>query len=347
PSISTEGPFSMANFLALVLVGWWASWYPGAEPGGGGYIAQRILATKDQKSSVLSTLWFSVAHYFIRPWPWILVALVSVVLFPNLSEKESGKGFVMVMKESLPAGAFGLLLAGFMAAYLSTIATHLNWGTSYLINDVYKPYIKPEKKDDHYIKIAKIIEVILMIGSLWLTFTILENISSTWRFLIEAGAGVGFALIFRWFIPGINAWGELVGFIFPMILHIFNKFYLGIESPYSIYYNAFGTVIIVVLVSYFSEETKPEILEGFYKKVNPPGIIWRNWAKNRGIPVYHPYINLYSSAILVISGLIFIFSGLFLLGNLILLEYEKTIIPLLFMTFSAFMQFWFLKKKKG
>jgi SSS family solute:Na+ symporter len=346
PTFSGNGSFSVASFLALILVGWWSSWYPGSEPGGGGYIAQRILATQNTKSSVLSTLWFSIAHYFLRPWPWIIVALVSIVLFPNLPVNEAGKGFILVMKESLPTGLFGFLLAGFMAAYLSTVATHLNWGTSYIINDVYKPFWKPNKTDSHYIQIAKLVEVFLMLGSLILTFTVLTNITSAWKILIEGFAGVGFALIARWFWPKINAWAELAGFIVPILLHITNYFYLGIESPYSIYYNAFGTVIIVVLVANFSETTNDSTLQKFYETVNPPGIIWKNWAKQKNIPIHHPYINLYSSTVLVFSGLICIFSGLFLVGNLIFKNYEETIIPLILLVFSGFMQYWFLRHKK-
>lgn len=318
PSIGKErSPFGWERFVLLLTVAWWASWYPGAEPGGGGYIAQRIIATKDERSSILSSLWFVIAHYFVRPWPWILVALVSLRLFPNLDSGDWGKGFVYVMKDTLPVGAFGILLASFLAAYLSTIATHLNWGTSYIIFDVYRPYIQKEKTDSHYLKMSRLVEIIFMISSLVVCFYLLDSISGTWKFIIEAGAGVGFALVARWFLPSITAWGELSGFIAPITIHFLNQKLSFWSDQYSILFNTLGTILIVLIVSHYSENNI-EQLQRFYQKVKPPGYFWRRWAIQRGLPIEKPYLQIGKSLLLIGFGLLLIFAGLFLVGELVL-----------------------------
>ena len=141
------------SFFAYVGVQWWASWYPGQEPGGGGYIAQRMMSARDERHSFLATLWFTVAHYCLRPWPWILVGLASLVLYPDLADKEAG--YVMVMRDYLPAGWRGLLLAAFFAAYMSTISTQLNWGTSYIINDFYRRFVRTDATEHHYVWVSR------------------------------------------------------------------------------------------------------------------------------------------------------------------------------------------------
>lgn len=314
---SKASPFGLERFILLISVAWWASWYPGAEPGGGGYIAQRIMATKDESSAILSSLWFVIAHYFVRPWPWILVALVSVKLYPNLSPEESGKGFVYVMKETLPVGAFGILIASFLAAYLSTIATHLNWGTSYIILDLYKPFLQKEKSERHYLWMSKVVEVFLMIFSLLICFFLLDSISGTWKFLIEAGAGVGFALVARWFIPSITAWGEFSGFCAPLILHFLGRKFNLWHENYSLLFNTLGTIIIVLIISKFTKNNL-SLLKDFYLKVKPPGVFWRRWAIENGIRPEESSLSLGRSIVLVLFGLILVYSGLYLTGEITL-----------------------------
>src|SRR5450432_4720406 len=149
----------MITFLVYISVNWWATWYPGAEPGGGGYVAQRMFCAKDERHSLLATLWFNVAHYAIRPWPWILVALTSLILFPGLEKPETG--YVRVMIAYLPPSLRGLMVAAFAAAYMSTIATQLNWGASYLVNDFYRRFLKPNAPDRHYVTASKIATILL------------------------------------------------------------------------------------------------------------------------------------------------------------------------------------------
>ena len=204
PRISSAGGaakvfvISAGAFLAYIGFQWWASWYPGAEPGGGGYIAQRMMSTKNEKHSVFATLFFQVAHYCLRPWPWIIVALCTLVLYPEIAASDPKQGYVMAMKDDfLPIGLKGLLLVAFLAAYMSTISTQLNWGASYLVNDFYKPFLRPpgslkkgQDENRFYVGVSRAITIILMLASLAVT-TQIKSISGVWLFILECGAGLG------------------------------------------------------------------------------------------------------------------------------------------------------------
>ena len=349
--------FSIESFLLFIGIIWWSSWYPGAEPGGGGYIAQRILAAKDVKSSLLASLWFTIAHYFVRPWPWILVALSSVGLFPDLLSDDKGKGYVLVMtKGNLPQGLLGLMIAVFMAAYLSTIATHLNWGSSYLINDFYKAYLSKKRTDKHYLWMSQIFQILMMIVSLIISFHFIKTISGVWQFLLECGAGVGVVLILRWYIPRLNAWSELTGFIAPAFFYFFahigeisrtlflmtgyslfvslERFDLGLVSPYSVLFTVFGVILSVIVVTFLTPEVDKARLHHFYNRVHPPGIFWKRWTKENSIEPKEIGIGLLHSFVLSLTGILLIFSGLFSLGNLILENYQPLVMSISLFVFS-------------
>src|SRR5215470_6099561 len=180
----------MITFFVYIAVNWWATWYPGAEPGGGGYIAQRIFCAKDEKHSLLATLWFNIAHYAIRPWPWILTALASLVLYPELADKESGFVKTIVDPAVFPAALRGVMIAAFAAAYMSTIGTQLNWGASYLVNDLYKRFLVKDREDKHYVRVSQIATVFIMVVSSVVTYY-QESVAGAWKFLIALGAGTG------------------------------------------------------------------------------------------------------------------------------------------------------------
>ena len=199
-------------FVAYLGVQWWASWYPGAEPGGGGYVAQRMMSAKNEKHAFLATLWFQVAHYAIRPWPWILVALAALILYP--AEADKGATYVMMIRDYLPSGLLGLLLAAFFAAFMSTIASQTVWGTSYIINDLVKPFIKPNAPESYYVKISRITTFLLIAFSLIVT-TQFSKISDAWKFVLSMSAGIGLVLILRWFWWRINAWSEISAMLAP------------------------------------------------------------------------------------------------------------------------------------
>ncbi|HYA96127.1 MAG TPA: sodium:solute symporter family protein [Terriglobales bacterium] len=200
----TSGWFLM--FLVYLSINWWASWYPGAEPGGGGYIAQRIFSAKNEKHSLAATLWFNLAHYALRPWPWILTALVAVVLYPNLRDPEVG--YIQVMIRHLPASLRGLMLAGFAAAYMSTIGTHINLGASYLINDFYRRFVKRDAAEQHYVEASRVATIVVTLLAAIATY-FMSSIEVAWKFLISIGAGAGLVFMLRWFWWRINAWSEI------------------------------------------------------------------------------------------------------------------------------------------
>ena len=196
----------LAAFALNLGVQWWASWYPGAEPGGGGYVAQRIFATRDERHGLLSVLWFNVAHYAVRPWPWILTALVALALYPKLEHPEAG--YMMVATTYLPHALRGLLVAGFFAAFMSTFATQLNWGSSYLVNDFYRRFVRKDAGEKHYVAASRLATLVL-VGVSAIVASQLSSVVEGWKFVLEVGAGTGAVYILRWYWWRVNAWSEI------------------------------------------------------------------------------------------------------------------------------------------
>jgi len=279
---SATGAFALpfTAFAAMAFVQWWSSWYPGAEPGGGGYIAQRMMSAKDEKNSLLATLWFTIAHYCIRPWPWIVVGLASLVMFPNLPAGQKEDGFVHVMNAVLPSGLKGLLIAAFMAAYMSTLSTHLNWGTSYLINDLYKRFIKPDSDERHYVLVSRIVTAVTAAFALYITFYVLESISGAWTFIIQCGAGTGFVLIMRWFWWRLNAWSEITSMVAPILAYTWISQFTAIEFPESIYIIVLFTIACTLAVTWLTKPTDSAKLEHFYRITRVGGALWKPVADN-------------------------------------------------------------------
>ena len=203
----------LTTFLVFIGVAWWASSYPGAEPGGGSYIAQRIFASKDEKNAVMATLFFNVAHYALRPWPWILVALCALVLYPHGVTGTDGKvdpelGYVQTLVDYLPPSLRGLMLAGFAAAYMSTIGTQLNLGASYLTNDLYRRFIRPAANEHHYVAVSRVMTVVCLILAAAIT-PLMHSVGDAWKYMLTMTAGVGLVMILRWYWSRINAWSEI------------------------------------------------------------------------------------------------------------------------------------------
>lgn len=266
---------TISSFLAFVGLQWWASWYPGAEPGGGGYVAQRMMSAKDEKNSLFATLFFQVAHYCLRPWPWILIGLCSLILYPDLSQADKGLGFVMAMNDFLPVGLKGLLLAAFFAAYMSTIATHLNWGTSYFINDFYRRFLSKDKSEKHYVVVARLMTIVFMFLSVLVT-TQMTSISGVWSFLIECGAGLGLVLILRWFWWRVNAIGEIVATVTPFVVYgvlYFGDF--GVKFPETLFIIVPITTLAWIVTVFITKPTDTAKLDSFYRRVHPGGIGWK------------------------------------------------------------------------
>jgi SSS family solute:Na+ symporter len=281
-SADTSGPslaLPVAAFFAFIGVQWWASWYPGQEPGGGGYIAQRMMSARDERHSFYATLWFTIAHYCLRPWPWILVGLASLVLYPNVSDKEAA--YVMVMRDYLPPGWRGMLLAAFFAAYMSTISTQLNWGTSYIVNDFYRRFVRRDGSAAHYVWVSRAATIATMLAAAIVTFY-LESIRQAWEFVLESGAGIGLVLILRWYWWRVNAWSEIAAMIAPAIGFLYLRMFTSIVFPYSLLYLVAWTTICWLIVT-FATAPEPEAhLIAFYRRVRPGGPGWGPIARRAG-----------------------------------------------------------------
>ena len=260
-------------------VQWWAAWYPGSEPGGGGYVAQRIFSAKTERDGVLATLFFQVAHYAIRPWPWIVTGLATVVLYPNLVNKE--EGYVRAFMDHLPSPWKGVMLAGFAAAYMSTVATHLNWGASYLINDFWRRFIRKNESERYYVNASRLATVFLFFASLLVTWQ-LTTVEGAWRFLIAIGAGTGLVLILRWYWWRINAWSEISAMIasfvvsliaFRVVPPMFPPDHPNANAVILLVTVAISTVVWVT-VTFVTKPEPRETLHAFYRRVRPGGPGW-------------------------------------------------------------------------
>jgi Na+/proline symporter len=269
---------SVAAFLAFVGIQWWASWYPGAEPGGGGYVAQRMMSAKDERHSLFATLWFTIAHYCLRPWPWIIVGLASLVLYPELGADEKRLGYVYAMRDYLPVGVKGLLVAAFFAAYMSTIATQLNWGTSYIINDFYRRFLHPGAEERHFVLVSRVTTILIMALSLLIT-GFLDTISGAWAFIIEAGAGLGLVLILRWYWWRINAWSEITAMLTPFVVFGYIRVFTSIVFPESLYFIVGITTIVWIAATFLTAPVELDKLVSFYRRVHPGGAGWKKVAR--------------------------------------------------------------------
>ncbi|HUQ47572.1 MAG TPA: sodium:solute symporter family protein [Gemmatimonadaceae bacterium] len=275
---------ALATFLS---VQWWAAWYPGAEPGGGGYIAQRIFSAKTERDGVLATLFFQVAHYALRPWPWIVTGLCTVILYPNLVDKESG--YVKAFVDYLPTPWKGVMMAGFAAAYMSTVGTHLNWGASYLVNDFYKRFMKPAESEQHYVKISRIATVLLFIASIGVTSQ-LSSVEQAWKFLLAMGAGTGLVLILRWYWWRINAWSEISAMIASFVVSLLAiatiKPRFAAADPNGDAWVMLTTVVVSTVIwvaATFLTAPEPEAtLDSFYRRVRPGGPGWARVSERLG-----------------------------------------------------------------
>jgi SSS family solute:Na+ symporter len=275
---------ALAVFLSMQ---WWAAYYPGAEPGGGGYVAQRIFSAKTERDGVLATLFFQVAHYALRPWPWIVTGLATVILYPTLEDKEAG--YVHAFVDLLPTPWRGFMLAGFAAAYMSTIGTHLNWGASYLVNDFYKRFVKKDAADKHYVNVGRAATIFLFLASIAVTSQ-LTSVEKAWEFLLAMGAGTGLVLILRWYWWRINAWSEIsamvVSFLASLVFMriIPPRFPAG--DPNATAWIMISTVAVTtvawIATTFLTSPEPAAKLDSFYRRVRPGGPGWAQVSERLG-----------------------------------------------------------------
>ncbi len=332
-------------------VQWWSSWYPGSEPGGGGYVAQRMLAAKNENHAIGATFFYNLMHYALRPWPWILVALASLIFYPDLASIQEAFPNVTAdklghdlaysaMLTKLPSGLLGLVLASLAAAYMSTISTHLNWGASYVVNDFYKQQVKPDASEKHLVNVGRITTVILMIISALIALT-LTNALQLFDIILMFGAGTGLIFILRWFWWRINAWTEISAMIASGLISILISFtplgdmLFGPEGLLPAYlkfpFVVFVSTFIWLLVTYLTAPESNTVLYSFYKKVQPGGPGWKKIVsqaatENVAIGSTSEKWNVPTGILAMLVGCVFIYSSMFAVGYYIYGNYTRAII---------------------
>jgi Na+/proline symporter len=288
---------ALTVLIIPIAIQWWSVWYPGAEPGGGSYIAQRMLASKSERDALGGTLFFNAAHYALRPWPWIVVALASLLVYPELADIK--KAFPDVdpslinhdmaypaMLRFLPAGFLGIMIAGLLAAYVSTMITHLNWGTSYLVHDFYRRFFRADASEKHYVAVGRVATAALMMLAGLLTL-VLESAKGSFDLLLSVGAGTGLIYLLRWFWWRINAWSEISAmissFVITAVFFILRKGGVEIPTHYALIGTITATTVVWLVVTYLTPETDRNALVRFYKLVRPAGPGWAEIRKSTGI----------------------------------------------------------------
>lgn len=347
---------TLSLLIIPLTIQWWSVWYPGAEPGGGSYIAQRMLAAKDERHSMAATLWFNIAHYGLRPWPWIIVALASMLVYPNLTDIQTAFPHVSknligndiaypAMLKFLPSGLLGIMVASLMAAYISTMDTHLNWGASYLVHDLYKRFIKPQTSEKHYVLIARIATAVLMIFAA-LTMLALETAKDAFNLMLSIGAGTGLIYLLRWFWWRINAWSEIAAMISSFIiasgLFIINKYGAPIPSHISLVIAVGLTTLVWLIVTFLTKPAEKKVLINFYQLVRPFGPGWKKIRTESAVPASP---DSFAHALLGwVLGCLLVYSVLFGTGNFIYHRITAGLIMLIPFTISLTGLIWLLSK---
>lgn len=340
---------TLSLFVIPLTLQWWSVWYPGAEPGGGSYIAQRMLAARSEKDALAGTLFFNVAHYALRSWPWIIVALASLVIYPTLESIQTAFPSVdpnllghdmayPAMLRLLPHGWLGIMLAGMLAAYVSTIITHLNWGASYLVKDCYQRFMRPGQTEQHYVNAGRLTSVLLMAVAGALTF-VLDNAAQSFQLLLSIGAGTGLLYLLRWFWWRINAWCEITAMAgsFVVAFGFFIAGKQGAEIPSSIVLlSTIGiTTAIWVVTALVTAPTDRAVLRAFYAKVRPAGPGWREIRAETGLPASDD--SLPQAFLGWTLGVLMVYGALFGTGSLL---YGRTGIAIFWLVVCAISGTW-------
>jgi len=346
----------IAVFIIPLAVQWWAVWYPGAEPGGGGYVAQRMLSAKDEKNAIWATLLFNFMHYAVRPWPWILIALASIVVFPNLESLQVAFPNTIVgndlaypaMISFLPSGLLGLLVASLIAAFMSTISTHLNWGSSYLVHDFYRRFFITDKSEKHYVFMGRVFTILLMIISAFFALY-LNNSLQAFGIILQIGAGTGLIFILRWFWYRINVYSELTAMIVSFLVALAFEFIIpnNFSVEVKLIIGVTITTISWLTVTMITPPSSMDVLQNFYKKIQPGGPGWKKIveeSENSGVIISgkKEKWDVPSGILCMVFGSISVYSVLFGVGYIL---YSKTTLGLVFVIISAIsvlllMKFW-------
>jgi len=332
PDFTNTWDIAVAIFIMPIAVQWWAVWYPGAEPGGGSYIAQRMLASKSEKDSLGAVLFFNIAHYVLRPWPWILVGLCSLIIYPNLSDIQRAfphldPGLIghdtayPAMLKFLPVGFIGLMVGGLIAANSSTILTHLNWGASYLVNDFYRRFLSRERDEKHYVFAGRMVTILLFFASSGMVY-LLDTAKDAFDIILQVGAGTGLLYLVRWFWWRVNAWAEVTAMVssfgVSLVILILNKNGVVLSTHVALLITIAFTSVCWILAAFLGPETDRSTLIAFYRKVRPFGPGWKQVRIESGIreeEARASHENFPLALLGWVAGCIVIWSALFTVGN--------------------------------
>ncbi len=345
PDFTNHWDIAVAVFIMPIAIQWWAVWYPGAEPGGGSYIAQRMLASRSEKDALGAVLFFNIAHYVLRPWPWILVALSSLIIYPELSDIQRafphldpsliGHDIAFpAMLKFLPVGFIGLMVGGLIAANSSTILTHLNWGASYLVHDLYRRFIKKDADERHYVRAGRLVTVGLFLFSSSLVF-FLDTAKDAFDIILQVGAGTGLLYLVRWFWWRVNAWAEVAAmvssFFVSIALLVGRKYGMDLSTHAALLVTIGVTTVCWVATALLGPATDQATLIAFYKKVRPFGPGWTRIREAAGVTAGEARTtreNIPLALVGWMSGSILIWSSLFTVGNFLYgrMEYAYTLL---------------------
>jgi Na+/proline symporter len=343
------------TFVLYLAMQWWASWYPGAEPGGGGYVAQRMFSAKDEKNSLGATLWFNIAHYAMRSWPWIVTGLVAVAVYSPIGglhpsaefAAEPEKGYVMVLRDFLPPALRGLMVAAFLAAFMSTVGTQLNWGTSYLINDFYRRFVVRKGSEKHYVLASKLFIVFLVILSGY-TAAHISSIQSAWQLLLGMGAGTGGVLLLRWYWWRINAWSEISSMIAAFIVSMSLQWvhFSGNSSVVfakSTMITVVVTTVVWVTTTLLTEPESDERLATFYRRVQPTIHGWKRIAALA--PEIVPVRDFAANTFDWVMGCTLVYCAMFGIGELVLQAWIAGLVLLACAAIAGYLIYWSLSRR--
>ncbi len=363
PDFSNNWDLAVAIFVMPLAVQWWAVWYPGAEPGGGSYIAQRMLASKSEKDSLGGTLFFNLAHYVLRPWPWILVGLASLIIYPELSDIRTAFPNVdpalvgndiayPAMLKFLPAGWIGLMVGGLIAANSSTILTHLNWGASYLVHDFYRRFLHPDDTEKHYVMAGRLATVLLFVLSSATVF-VLQTAQDNFNIMLQVGAGTGLLYLLRWFWWRVTAWCEIVAmtssFAISLAFLLLHKSGTQLGTHRELLLTIVFTTVCWVLAAYLGPQTDRGVLVEFYKKVRPFGPGWRRIRIEAGVSAaeaatYAREDNIPLAMLGWVTGTCVIWSALFAIGNALYGRVGYTIALCVVLALSGSVLIWVVRR---